>query len=122
MIRKSGLRFCDKDHAPTKKGQYHDEERQPAACIAYRDRPVSAPIDLRALAGSEVELQIDRPLGRPDAADVIPHDRHTALVALLAQTLENLLSAIGMGVQKPRDARLEGIKGTAARRRRMAPV
>jgi hypothetical protein len=62
-----------------------------------------------------VQLQIDRPLGRPDTADVISHDGHAALVALLAQTLENLLSAIGVSVQKPRDARLERIKDTAAR-------
>ena len=65
--------------------------------------------------GSEVQLQIDRPLGRPDAADVIPQDRHAAAVSLLAQTLEDLLSAIGMGVQQPRDAWLEGIKHAAAR-------
>ena len=32
-----------------------------------------------------------------------------------AQTLEDLLSAIRVGVQQPRDARLEGIKDTAAR-------
>ena len=53
-------------------GQHHDEERKPAPGIAHRDRSVGAPIDLRALAGSEVRLEIDRPLGRPDAADVIP--------------------------------------------------
>ena len=42
-------------------------------------------------------FQIDRPLGRSDAADVIPQDRHTAAVAFLAQTLKDLLSAIGIG-------------------------
>jgi len=48
-------------------------------------------------------------------ADVIPQDRHATAVSLLAQTLEDLLSAIRVGVQQPRDARLEGIKDTAAR-------
>src|SRR5712671_5732515 len=69
----------------------------------------------RWATGREVQLQINRPLGRPDAADVIPQDRHAAAVSFLAQTLENLLSAIRVGVQQPRDARLEGIKDTAAR-------
>ena len=62
-----------------------------------------------------MQLEVDRPLGRPDAADVIAQDGHAAAVALLAQTLEDLLSAVGVGVQPPRDARLEGIKDTAAR-------
>ena len=57
--------------------------------IAHRDGSVGAPVDLRALAGSEVQLQIDRPLGRPDAADVIPQDRHATTVSFLAQTLED---------------------------------
>ena len=62
-----------------------------------------------------MQFEIDRPLGRPDAADVIPQDRHAAAVALLAQTLKDLLSAIRVGLQQPRDARLEGIKDAAAR-------
>jgi hypothetical protein len=32
--------------------------------------------------------------GTPDAADVIPQDRHAAAVSFLAQTLEDLLSTI----------------------------
>jgi hypothetical protein len=36
---------------------------------------VGTPVDLRALSGSELQLEIDRPLGRPDAADVIAQDR-----------------------------------------------
>ena len=62
-----------------------------------------------------MQLEIDRPLGRPDAADVIPQDCDAAAVSLLTQTLEDLLSAIRVGVQQPRDAWLEGIKNTAAR-------
>ena len=96
-------------------GQHHDEERKPALGIVHRDRSVGAPVDLRAFAGSEMQFEIDRPLGRPDAADVIPQDRHAAVVALLAQTLMDLLSAVGVGVQQPRDARLERIKDAAAR-------
>ena len=95
--------------------QHHDEERKPATSIAHGDGSVGAPVDLRTLAGSEVQLQIDRPLRRPDAADVIPQDRHTAAVSLLAQALEDLLSAVWVGVQQPCDARLEGIQHTAAR-------
>jgi hypothetical protein len=47
--------------------------------------------------------EIDRPLGRPDAADVIPQDCDAAAVSLLTQTLEDLLSAIRVAVQQPRD-------------------
>jgi len=95
--------------------QHYDEERKPAMGIAHRDGSVGPPVDLRTLAGSEVQLQIDRPLGRPDAANVIPQDRHATAVSFLAQTLEDLLSAIRVSVEQPRDARLEGIKHTAAR-------
>ena len=48
--------------------QHHDEERKPAAGIAHRDGSIGTPIDLRTLAGSKVQLEIDRPLGRSDAA------------------------------------------------------
>jgi hypothetical protein len=89
--------------------------REPATGIAQCDGSIGAPVDLGALAGSEVQLEIDRPLGRPDAADVIPQNRHTTAISLLAQTLEDLLSAIRVGVQQPRDARLERIKDAAAR-------
>ena len=80
--------------------QHHDEERKPATGIAHGDGSVGAPVDLRALAGSEVQLEIDRPLGRPDAADVIPQDCDAAAVSLLTQTLEDLLSAIRVAVQQ----------------------
>ncbi len=63
-----------------------------------------------------MQLQKDRPLGRPDAANVIPQDRHAAAVTFLAQTLKDLLSAIRVGLQQPRDARLEGIEDAASRR------
>jgi Transposase, Mutator family len=41
--------------------------------------------------------------------------RKVKSVSFLAQTLEDLLSAIRVGVEQPRDARLERIKHTAAR-------
>jgi hypothetical protein len=62
------------------KGQHYDEERKPAASIVHRDGAVGAPVNLRAFAGSKMQLEINRPLRRPDAADIIPQDRHAALV------------------------------------------
>jgi len=96
----------------------NDSRRQvlPTATVPW------APQSTCALAGREMQLQIDRPLGWPDTADVIPQDAHAAAIAFVAQALENLLSAIGMGIQQPGDARLERIEEAATRRRRMAPV
>ena len=99
----------------TAEGQHHDKEREPATGIAHSDGPVGTPVDLRALAPSEGQLQIDRPFGRADAAQVIAQDRYASAISLLTQTLEYLLSAIRVGVQQPHDARLEGIKDTAPR-------
>src|SRR5215468_10224693 len=62
-----------------------------------------------------MQLEINRPLRRPDAADIIPQDRHAALIALLPQTLKDLLSAVGVAVEQSRDAWLERIKDAAAR-------
>ena len=87
--------------------QHHDEERKLATGIAHRDGSVAPQLDLRALAGSEVQLEIDRPPGRPDAADVLPQDCDAAAVSLLAQTLEDLLSAIRVGVRV-----MPGVKGS----------
>src|SRR5215813_823807 len=96
-------------------GQHHDEERKPATGIVHCDGAVGAPVNLRAFAGSKMQLEINRPLRRPDATDVIPQDRHGALIALLAQPLKDLLSAVGVAVEQSRDARLERIKDAAAR-------
>jgi hypothetical protein len=51
-----------------------------------------------------------RPLGRPDAADVIAQDGHAAAVALLAQTLEDLglLTGCAGVLAKPRRQRRPG--------------
>ena len=65
-----------------------DHFRHLIAC--HRPRPkAEAYLRLRSLPGEY------RPLGWPDAADVIPQDRQAAVVALLAQTVVDLLSAIG---------------------------
>ena len=79
------------------------------------DGQVGAPVNLRAFAGSKMQLEINRPLRRPDATDIIPQDRHAALIALLAQTLKDLLSAVGVAVKQSRNARLERIKDATAR-------
>ena len=84
-----------------------------ATGIAHRDGSVGTPVDLRTLAGSEVQLQIDRPLGRPDAADVIPQDRHAAAVSLLAQTLSCKTSLL---VPSESSLAIVPLKGSAAGR------
>jgi hypothetical protein len=101
----------DKDLAA--EGQHHDEERKPPTGIAHRNRSVLSPVDLRALASSKVQLEIDRPFGGPDAANVVPQDRQAAGISVFPQTLEDLLRAIRVSVQQPRDAWLEGIEDAA---------
>ena len=78
--------------------QHHDEERKPATGIAHRNGSVGTPVDLRTLAGNEVQLEIDRPLGRAGCSGRNPAEssRHRA-ISFLAQTLEDLLSAIRAG-------------------------
>ena len=44
-------------------GEHDDEEGEPAAGVAHCDRAESSPVDLRTLAGSEVQLEIDGQLG-----------------------------------------------------------
>src|SRR5262245_11087421 len=95
-------------------GEDDDEEREPAARVAHCDRAKGPPVDLRTLARSEVQLEIDRQLGLPDAADVVAQDRDAAPISLFAQALEDLLRAIGVRVQQPCDAPLEGAKEAAA--------
>ena len=63
-----GLGDGERHIHPAAEGQHHDEERQPPAGIVHRDGAVGAPIDLGAFAGSKMQLEIDRPLGQPDAA------------------------------------------------------
>jgi len=75
--------------------QHHDEERKSTPRIADGDASVGAPIDLGALAGGEMQLQIDWALRRSDAADVIADDADAAAITFLAQPLKNLLCLYG---------------------------
>jgi hypothetical protein len=61
-----------------------------------------------------VQLEINRQLGLADTAEVIAQDGDAAAISLFAQTLEDLLSAVGMAIEQSCDARLEGIKDAAA--------
>ena len=100
------------EHLPAK-SQDHNEERRPATGIGHRDGSIATPINLRTLAASEVELQINRSSEGTNAADVTPQDRHATAVTLLAQTLENLPRTVRMSVEQPRDPRFEGIKNAS---------
>src|SRR5215470_15848792 len=112
-----GLRDGELDVHQSAVGEYDDEERELATRVAYRDGPEGSPIDLRALAGSEVQLEIDGQLDGPDAADIIAHNGDATAIPLLPQALEDLLSAVGVAIQQSCDARLERIKDATARPR-----
>src|SRR5262249_51810092 len=90
-------------------GEHDDEEREPAARVAHYESTKGSPVDLRTLAGSEVEFEIDGQLGLPDAADVVAQDRDAAAISLFAQALEDLLCAVGVRVQQAGNAPLEGV-------------
>src|SRR5262245_19576602 len=94
-------------------GEHDDEEREPAIRISNCNRAKASPVELGALARTAVQLEIDGQLGLADTADVIAQDGDAAAISLFAQTLEDLLSAVGMAIEQPCDAWLEGIKDTA---------
>src|SRR4029453_17942434 len=94
-------------------GEHDDEEGEPAAGVAHCDRAENSPVDLRTLAGSEVQLEIDGQLGWANATDVVAQDRDAAAVSFFTQALEDLL--IGVGVQQSRDAPLEGVEEAGTR-------
>src|SRR5262252_3266913 len=96
-------RLCDGEldvHHPAV-GEHEDEEGEAAARVADPDGAEDAPVDLRALAGGEVQLEIDGQLGWPYQADVVAQDGDAAAVSLLAQALK--------------DAPLERVEEAAAR-------
>src|SRR5262249_55644744 len=95
-------------------GEHDDEEGETAAGIANNDGAPAAPVDLRALAGGEVQLEIDGQLRWPYQADVVAQDRDATAVSFLAQALEDLLRAIGVRIEQPRDAPVERIEEAAA--------
>src|SRR5215813_14724456 len=98
-------------------GEHDDEEGEPAARVAHYDGAKGSPVDLRTLAGSEVQLEIDGQLGLPDAADVVAQDRDAPAVSLFAQPLEDLLSGVWVRIQETCHARLEGIEDAGSRPR-----
>jgi len=57
-----------------------------------------------------MQLQIDGAPRRSNAADVIAQDTDATAITFLAESLKNLLCAVGLGVEQARDARLERIK------------
>src|SRR5262245_62550424 len=95
-------------------GEHDGEEREAPACVAHRDRAEDTPVDLRTLAGSEVQLEIDGQLGWPNAANVVAQDGDAAAVSLLAQALEDLLRAIGVRIEQPCDAPFERVEDAGA--------
>src|SRR6516225_178922 len=93
-----GLGDGELDEHLTTEGQYHDEEREPATCIADGNGLERARIDLAGLSRSKVQLEIDWQLGWPDVANVIAHNGRAAAVSFFTQTLKDLLGTIGVGV------------------------
>src|SRR5499427_10307090 len=109
------LRDRERDVHQPAVGEHDDEEREPATGVANNDGAPAAPVDLRTFRGSEVQLEIDGQLGWPYQADVVAQDGDAAAVSLLAQALKDLLCAIGVRIQQPRDAPLERVEEAAAR-------
>ena len=72
------------------------------------DSAVLTPVNLGALAGCEVELEEGFLLARSDATHVHVDEGEAALVARLAQALEDLLGAVRMGIEPAHDLVLEG--------------
>jgi hypothetical protein len=52
-------------------GEHDDEEEEPAASVAHWERAENSPVDLRALTGSEVQLEIDGQFGWANAEEVL---------------------------------------------------
>src|SRR5215471_7666367 len=78
------LRDGELDEHLAAESQHHDKERKSTSRIADADASVGAPVDLCALAASEVQLQIDWALRRANVPDVIAQDADTAAIAFLA--------------------------------------
>jgi hypothetical protein len=95
--------------------EHHDKERQLAAGFAHGHRAVVAPVDLGALAGGEGQGQEGRGPAWTHRAHVILHDGVAPLEAVLAQALEDLLGAVGVGLQPLADVGFAGIELACAR-------
>ena len=106
-------------HAPAV-AQHHHEEAQAPARGAHGDGAPFAPVDLGTLARGEVELEEGLLVARADAVHVVLDDADAAVVARLAQALEDLLRAVRMGIEPAHDLALEGIELAGTRQRRRA--
>ena len=109
-----GLRQGELDVQLPAVGQHHDEERQAPAGVADGDRAELAPVDLGHLAGGEGQGQKRLARARADGAHVILDDADAAVVAGLAQALEDLLGGQRMGIEPADDAALERIEFAGA--------
>ena len=65
--------------------------------------------------GCEVQLEEGRLVARPDAVHVVLDDGDAAVVAGLAQPLEDLLGAVRVGIEPAHDLALEGVELAGAR-------
>ena len=65
--------------------------------------------------GAKSSLRKARLVARPDACHVVLDDGAPAVEAGLAQTLLDLLCAVGVGVQPAHDLALEGVEFASAR-------
>jgi hypothetical protein len=101
-------------HAPAV-AQHHHEEAQAPARVADSDGAELTPVDLRALAGLEVQLEEGRLPARPDAVHVVLDDGDAAGVAGFGQPLVDLLGAVRVGIEPAHDLALEGFELAGAR-------
>ena len=95
--------------------QHHQKEAQASARRAHGDGAKFTPIDLGAFAGGEFKLEERFLAARSYAMHVVVDDRDPALIARLANSLEDLLPAVGMGIQPANDLPLIGIELAFAR-------
>ena len=86
--------------------QHHHEEAQPSSSVADIDRAVVTPVDLGALAWSEVQGQERRGAHRAYPLHVVFDDGGAAVIAGLAQANEELGGAVGMVLEQAADGGL----------------
>jgi hypothetical protein len=96
--------------------EHHHEQRELAAGLANGHRPVGAPVDLRTFTGGEGEGQKGRCAAWAHDAHVVLDDGVAAFEAVLAQALEDLLGAVGMGFEPLADLGFIGIELARTRR------
>ena len=98
--------------------QHHQEETQASARGAHGDGSIFTPVGLGTFARSEVELEKRLGVMRPNALHVIFDDGEAAGVACLAQSLEDLLRAIRVGIEPAHNLPLVRIELAHARHTR----